>query len=131
MRMNSSLNGPSSIGALLGVGFAQLRRAQQAVLVELRLHQSEGESGRPDLVHADLAHQERKRADVILVRVRQHDRADMLVAQVAEVREDHVDSEVLVAREGHPGVDDDHLVAELVDGHVLPHLAEPAERDHA
>ena len=30
-----------------------------------------------------------------------------------------------------PGVDDDDLAAELVDGHVLPDLAEAAERDDA
>ncbi len=68
---------------------------------------------------------------MVLVRVRQHDGTDALVAQVAEVGQDHVDTEVLVARKCHPGVDDDDLVAELVDGHVLSHLAEPAERDHA
>ena len=125
------LERPQLDRALLGVGLAQLRRAQQTVLVELRLHESEGQPGRPDLLHADLAHQERERADVVLVRVGQHNGADVLVAQVAEVGEDHVDPEVLVTRERHPGVDDDDLVAELVDGHVLPHLAEPAERDHA
>ena len=130
MRMNSSLNGPIWIGSFLRLGLAQLGRAQQPVLVELRLHEPERQARRPDLLDANLAHQERQRADVILVRMRQHDRADVLVAQVAEVREDHVDAEMLVARERHPGVDDDHLVAELVDGHVLPDLTEPAERDH-
>ena len=131
MRMNSSRNGPSSTGATVGVGLAQLGRAQQAVLVELRLDEAERQPRRPDLVDRDLAHQERQRADVVLVRVREHDRADLLVAQVAEVREDHVDAEVLVAREGHAGVDDDPLAADLVDRHVLAHLAETAERDHA
>ena len=116
---------------LLRVDLAQLGCAQQAVLVELRLDEAERQPRRPDLVDAHLAHQERQRADVVLVRVRQHDRPDALVAQVAEVRQDHVDTEVLVARERHAGVDDDQLVAELVDGHVLPDLAEPAERDHA
>ena len=115
----------------LGVCLAQLRGAQQAVLVELRLDEAEREAGRPDLVHLDLAHQERERADVILVRMREDDRADMLVAEVAEVRQDHVHAQMLVAREGHAGVDDDRVVAGLVDRHVLSHLAEPAERDHA
>ena len=36
---------------------------------------------------------------------------------------------MLVAREREPGVDDDDLVADLVDGHVLADLAEAAERD--
>jgi len=68
---------------------------------------------------------------MVFVRVREHDRSDLLVAEVAEIREDHVDAEMLVAREGHAGVDDDQLAADLVDRHVLAHLAEPAERDHA
>jgi hypothetical protein len=121
---------PELDGGALGVRLAQLRGAQQAVLVELRLDETEREARRPDLVHLDLAHQERKRADMILVRVREDDSADVLVAQVAKVRKDHVHAEVLVAREGHAGIDDDRVVAGLVDRHVLPHLAKPAERDH-
>ena len=50
--------------------------------------------------------------------------------QVAEVGEDQVDAEVLVAREREPRVDHDRLPAELEDGHVLADLAEAAERDH-
>ena len=68
---------------------------------------------------------------MVLVAVRQDDGVDAAVAQVADVREDGVHAEVLVAREGEPGVDDDDLVAVLVDGHVLPDLAEAAERDDA
>ena len=113
------------------VRLLQLGRAQQPVLVELRLDEPEREPRPPDLLDLDLAQQERQRADVILVRVREDDRAHVLVAEVAEVREDQVDAEVLVAREGQPGVDDDRLAADLEDGHVLAHLAEPAERDHA
>src|SRR5919108_2098918 len=36
---------------------------------------------------------------------------------------------MLVTRECEPGVDDDDLVPELVDGQVLPDLTEPPERD--
>ena len=71
-------------------------------------------------------------ADVVLVPVREHDRAQSrALAQVREVGQDEVDAEVLVAREREAGVDDDDLVAELVDGHVLADLAEAAERDDA
>ncbi len=49
--------------------------------------------------------------------------------EVADVGQDEVDAEVLVAREREAGVDDDDLVAVLVDGHVLADLAEAAERD--
>ena len=37
---------------------------------------------------------------------------------------------MLVAREGKPGVDDDDLAGDLEHSHVLPDLAEAAERDH-
>ena len=38
---------------------------------------------------------------------------------------------MLVAREGEPGVDDEDVLAQLEDGHVLAHLAEPAEGNDA
>ena len=61
--------------------------------------------------------------------VREHDGADAAPLEVADVRQQEVDTEVLVAREGEPRVDDDDLVPELVDGHVLTDLAEAAERN--
>ena len=131
MRMNSIRNGPSSNGSSYGRDLTQLRVAQQAVLVELRLDEPEREPRRDDDRHRALAHQVRQRADVILVAVREHDAADhvLALAEVREVRQDEVDAEVLVAREREPGVDDDDRVVRLVDGHVLADLAEAAERD--
>jgi len=114
---------------LLRVDLDQLRGAQQPVLVELRLRQPERQPRGQHLLDARLLHEKRQPADVVLVRVRQHDRLNALVGEVAEVRQDQVDAEVLVARERDAGVDDDPLVAELVDGHVLADLAEAAERD--
>ena len=132
MRTNSRWNGPMSTGPPLRLGLAQLGGAQEAVLVELRLDEPEREPRRPDLVDLHLPHQVRERADVVFVRVREHDRADAaLVPQVGEVGQDQVDAEVLVAREREPGVDHDRLAAVLEDGHVLADLAEPAERDDA
>src|SRR6185437_11109503 len=89
------------------------------------------EARRPDLLDAHLAHEEGQGADVILVGVREDDGADGAVAEVAEVGKDDVDAEVLVARERHPRVDDDDLVAELEHRHVLADLAEAAERNDA
>ena len=68
---------------------------------------------------------------MVLVRVRQQDRADRPVAleQVREVGQDQVDAEVLVPREREAGVDDHGLAVGLEDGHVLADLAEAAERD--
>ena len=72
-------NGPSSSGGAVRVDLAQLGRAQQAVLVELRLDEPERQPRRPDLAHAHLAQQVRQRADVILVRVGEDDRAHLAV----------------------------------------------------
>ena len=68
---------------------------------------------------------------MILVAVRENDRPDLVgvIPQVAEVREDEVDTEVLVPREGEPGIDDDDRAIALVDGHVLPDLAQAPEGD--
>ena len=80
-----------------------------------------------------LAHEVRQRADVVLVPVREDDCADLALtlAQVLEVGQDEVDAEVLVAREGEAGVDDDDPVVALDDRHVLPDLAQAAERNDA
>ena len=105
-RTNSTRNGPISTGALAGDRLLQLRsRAQQAVLVKLRLDQAEREPGCPDLLDLELAQYVGKPADVILVPVREDDRPDRLPSrmQVAEVGQDQIDAEVLVAREGDPG----------------------------
>ena len=101
------------------------------MLVELRLDEREREPRRDHERDAHLAHEVRQRADVILVPVREHDRAHHLLplAEVREVRQDEVDAEMLVAREREPGVDDDDRAVRLVDGHVLADLAEAAERD--
>ena len=115
----------------VGICFLELRGAQQAVLVELRLDQPEREPRRPDLLHARLAEEVRKRADVILVTVRQQHGTDRLVqvGQIREVGQDQVDSEVLVAREREARIDDDRLPVGFEDGCVLAHLAQAAERD--
>ncbi len=66
---------------------------------------------------------------MVLVPVREDDRADVDAPEIVEVGQHEVDAEVLVAREREPRVDDDGLTAVLVDGHVLADLAEAAERD--
>ena len=68
---------------------------------------------------------------MVLVRVREDDRANSILSfgEVGHVREDQVDAEVLVPGKCQPGVDNDDVVVELVDGHVLADLADTAERD--
>ena len=77
-----------------------------------------------------LAQQVRQRADVILVGVREHDGQHLAALEVAEVGQHEVDAEVLVTREREARVDDEDLAGDLEDRHVLPDLAEAAERDH-
>ena len=115
------------------VDLDQLRVVAHAVLVELRLDQAERQPRAPDLGHADLAHEVRQRADVILVAVRQDDRSQRAgrIAQVAEVGQHEVDAQHLVAREAETRVDQDPLAILLDHGHVLADLAETAEGDDA
>jgi hypothetical protein len=65
--------------------------------------------------------------------MREHDGVDRpgAVGEIRDVGQEEVDTHVLVAREGEPGVDDETAASALDDGHVLPHLAEAAERDDA
>ena len=114
---------------LPGLDLGELRRGAEPVLVELRLDECERQPRGHHAADLDLAEHVRQPADVVLVPVREHDRVDGLVDEVAEVRKDEIDAEVLVARERETGVDHDPVVAELEHGHVLPDLAEPAERD--
>ena len=101
------------------------------MLVQLRLDEREGQPSRDDGVHLDLAQEVREPSDVVLVAVREDDRADAAALEVADVREQEIDTEMLVAREREPRVDDDQLARRLVHGHVLADLAEAAERDDA
>ena len=68
---------------------------------------------------------------MILVAVREDDRVEDVgvLCDVAEVGEHEVDSEQLRAWEREAGVEQDHAPAVLEDGHVLAHLAQPAQRD--
>ena len=70
---------------------------------------------------------------MVFVPVREHDGAHPVgaVLEVAEVRQHEVDAEMLVAREGEACVDDDDVLVQLEDGHVLADLAEPAEWNDA
>ena len=84
-RTNSTRNGPISTGPSSGLDLLRARRVQQPVLVELRLDEPEREPRAQTSRHRDLAQEVRQRADVVLVRVREHDGADRSRA-VGEVR---------------------------------------------
>ena len=103
----------------------------QAVLVELRLDQAEREPGRDHLPHLDLAEHVGQCTDVVLVPMGEDDGAHGPVVEIGEVGQHEIHAEVLVSRERKPCIDEDPLLAELVDRHVLADLAEAAQRDDA
>ena len=110
------------------------RRLAQLVLLELRAHQADRQRAAVDRRrHPDLAEHVGQRSDVVLVRVGEHDRLDLVgaAAQVVEVRQHEVDSEHLRCREHQPRVDDDDPPAALEHGHVLADLPQPAEGEDA
>ena len=118
--------------ARLRLDLDELGVDEQAVLVELGLHEPEREARSPHLgLCPDLAEEVRQRPDVILVAVREDDRVEDVgvLCDVREVGEDEVDSEQLRPRKREAGVDQDHAPAVLEGGHVLAHLAQPAQRD--
>ncbi len=106
---------------------------RDAVLGQLALHQGQREP-RPDQRNVGpLPQQVGNAADVVLVRVRQHERVDLVqpAVQGGEVRQDQVDARLVILREQDAAVDDEQPPAELEDRHVAADLAEAAQRDHA
>ena len=74
--------------------------------------------------------QERDGADVVLVRVGQHQRLDVVeaVLDVPQVGQDQVDAGLVVAGEQHPAVDDQQPAEMLENGHVAADFADAAQR---
>ena len=74
--------------------------------------------------------QERDRADVVLVRVGQHQRLDIVEAVLDEtqVGQDQVDARLVVAGEQHPAVDDQQPAEMLENRHVAADFADATQR---
>jgi hypothetical protein len=120
---------PQREGLLPRLDLGEDRRRAESVLVELRLHERERQPRADHLADLERAQRVRQPADVVLVAVRDHDRADRPTLEIRDIRQHQVDAEVLVPREREAGLDHDPVVAVLEHGHVLPDFAEPAERD--
>ena len=105
----------------------------EAVLGQLAPHQGQGQPGAGQRDVRALPEQVGDRADVILVRVRQHERLDLVEppVQVAEVRQDEVHAGLVGVGEQHAAVHDEQPATVLEDRHVPADLAEAAERDDA
>ena len=125
------VEGPELVGFVLahhaGDGLAQ------AVLLELRLHQRQGQRRAEDGDVLAALEQVGHRADVVFVTVGEDQADDVVhpVVEVAEVRQDEVDAGLLLFGEEDTAVDDEQLAAVLEDGHVPADLAEAAEGDDA
>ncbi len=68
-------------------------------------------------------------ADVIFVAVGQHERRELVLLELAEIRDDQIHAEQLRLREHHARIDEDGRVAARDDHHVHPEFADAAERD--
>ncbi len=116
-------------------GLARLERTErvvaQLVLAELGGQQATRQRRGVHGHAGELGQDVRQAADVVLVGVGDDEGADPLapVAQVGDVGHDEVDAVHLLLGEHESAVDDDDLVGELEDGHVLADLADAAERD--
>ncbi len=100
----------------------------KAVLAQLGLDQREGQRRAVDRAVDERRHV-RHAADVILVPVRQHQRARAaFLLEIGEVRDDAVHAEQLGVREHHAGIHDDGRLTPGERQHVHSELAEAAER---
>ena len=74
--------------------------------------------------------QERNRPDVVFVRVRQHQRFDLVEAafDVTKIRQDQIDARLVVGREHHPAVDDQQPAEMFENRHVAADFADSTQR---
>ncbi len=116
---------------------ARIERKQRVVvelvLLDLVAEQATGERRGVDRDAREAGQDVWQTADVVFVRVRDHEGADVLapLAEVGHIRDHEVDPEHLLVREHQSAVDDDDVGAVLEDVHVLADLPHPAERDDA
>ena len=127
--MNSTLNGPISTMSF-GLTGAQVGIFFDVVFFETPLDERKREGGAINR-HVEFGEEERHRADVVFVTVRQQQRAHVLAMLLEErqIRRDDIHAEQFGFREHHPGIDDDDIVAVAERHHVHPELAQSAERD--
>ena len=113
-----------------GCDFVQFRCIEQAVLFELFAHQRQREL-RAVNRHVQIAKDVGNRADVVLVRVRQHDGAHhvLVLLQVSDVGDDDVHAQQFLLGEHQARVDHDNVVAGAEGHHVHAELAQSAQRN--
>ena len=109
----------------------ELRLVEQAVLLQLVLHQAHREAAAVDR-NVQVGKDERQRADVIFVAVREEDGFDFafVFEQEADVGNDDIDAEQFVVRKHDAGVDDDDGSAAAERHHVHSEFAETAQGNY-
>src|SRR5262249_2733896 len=114
--------------AVAGANFAQVGFLQQAVLVEFVFDIRQREFRAPDR-HFQLGKHPGQGADVVLVAVRENNRAYPLTIldQIRNVRNDDVDAEQLGFGEHHARVDDNDVIAPAYGHAVHAEFAEAAQ----
>ena len=103
-----------------------------AVLAALLRHQRQRELRADERDVGAQLEQERDGADVVLVRVGEHQRLDVVEAilDVAQVGQDQVDTGFVVSGEKHAAVDDQQPTQVLENGHIAADFADSAQRGH-
>ena len=118
--------------AASGQDLDQLGVFEQAVLLELALHQGQGELGAVD-GDVQLGEYPGQAADVVLVPVGQDDGANLVavLGQVADIGDDDVDAQKLFFGKHQAGIDDDDVILPPEGHAVHTELAQAPEGDHA
>lgn len=114
----------------LAVSLCHLKGVRaDAVLLELRLDECEGQLGADERDVRLLAEEVGDTTDVVLVTMGEDDALDVVeaVPDGREVRQDQVDSGLFLFGEQHAAVDDQQAAAVFEDRHVSADLAEAAE----
>ena len=101
-----------------------------AVLTALLRHQRQRELRSDDRDVGPQLQQERDGADVVLMRVGQHQRVDVVepILDEAQVGQDQVDARFVVAGEQHSAVHDQQPAEMLENRHVAADFADAAQR---
>ena len=108
-----------------------LRVVQQIVLFELQLDHGRRQRRRINWDIEFLEHI-RHSADVVLVAVGQDDAADAAGVgfEIADIRQNNVDTVHILVGETHAAIDHDNVAAKFIGSHILADLAETAKRDN-
>ena len=120
----------SSLYHLTGLTGDELGLVQQAVLLQLQLHQPRRHAGGVD-GGVDAPQEIGDGADVVLVAVGEEDAPNLVLVfdEIGKVGDNHVDAVHVVVREAHAHVHHDDVPAVLVYGEVLADLVETAKRN--